>query len=114
MTAYFTYADLPAIPTVDQDTHLRAVTVPSGVYRSGKARSRNNSDLGLSGLTLSDTSRAGTPRPPTRMGSPNPTYMLPPLHSALAPGDAASRARIDSRMMEDQRMIQMLNAAHNK
>ncbi|EIN07191.1 hypothetical protein PUNSTDRAFT_45659 [Punctularia strigosozonata HHB-11173 SS5] len=116
ITAYFTYADLPNIPTVDQDRDLRRIQVPSGVYRSGKARSRQNSDLGMSTLTLTETpSPSVSPRPPTRMGTPGPAYMLPPLHSALGGSEGGlGRPRLDGRMVEDQRMIRMLNAAHNR
>lgn len=54
LTAYFTYSDLPRLPTIDQDPTLRGVTVPAGMYRSGKARSRN-----------SDATGTHTPVPPS-------------------------------------------------
>ncbi|KAH9928532.1 Gti1/Pac2 family-domain-containing protein [Epithele typhae] len=83
LTAYFTYADLPSIPTVDADPLLRAVVVPQGVYRSGKARTRT-----------SDAAPLARARRPQR---PRPLY--PTSHHRAAP-----------RIPEDQRMIQMLNA----
>lgn len=38
MTAYFTNADYPTLPTVQQDARLRGIKVPRGMYRSGKSR----------------------------------------------------------------------------
>lgn len=38
LTAYFTFDDLPHIPTVESQSELRAVVIPQGVYRSGKSR----------------------------------------------------------------------------
>lgn len=119
LTAYFTYADLPSIPTVDQDPLLRTVAVPPGVYKSGKARSRN-----------SDASTSGIPSPPStpspgssgsRPSSPMQTsprakkdgVVLPSLQSAIAHtpmGFANSHHLTRPRMAEDQRMIQMLNS----
>ncbi|KIY43514.1 hypothetical protein FISHEDRAFT_8003, partial [Fistulina hepatica ATCC 64428] len=38
LTAYFTYADLPDLPTVDQDALLNKISVPRGVYCPGKIK----------------------------------------------------------------------------
>lgn len=118
LTAYFTYADLPNIPTVDKDPLLNTLSVPSGVYRSGKARSRN-----------SDASAPALPSPPSSPGPAGPSsrpssplqssrgkkdgVVLPSLHSAIASAPmnfAGSHHRTNPRMAEDQRMIQMLNS----
>ncbi|KAI0820191.1 Gti1/Pac2 family-domain-containing protein [Trametes gibbosa] len=119
LTAYFTYADLPSIPTVDQDPLLRTVTVPPGIYKSGKARSRT-----------SDASSPGIPSPPStpspsnigsRPSSPMQTsprgkkdgVVLPSLQTAIAHTSmnySNSHHLPLPRMAEDQRMIQMLNS----
>jgi hypothetical protein len=120
LTAYFTYADLHQIPTIDQDPVLRGVTVPVGMYRSGKARSRN-SDAGL---------RAAPPSspPPNARGPPGPNFpsellattdsstsstALPSLQVAVAPQNYdpnVPKRGHDRRHPEDQRMIEMLNS----
>jgi hypothetical protein len=120
LTAYFTYADLHQIPTIDQDPVLRGVTVPVGIYRSGKARSRN-SDAGL---------RASPPSspPPYARGPPglnvanelgttttDSSTALPSLQTAVAPqyyDPQVPRRGHDPRHAEDQRIIQMLNSRH--
>jgi len=38
LTAYFTFDDLPHIPTVESQSDLRGIVIPQGVYRSGKSR----------------------------------------------------------------------------
>jgi len=38
LTAYFTFDDLPHIPTVESQSELRDIVIPQGVYRSGKSR----------------------------------------------------------------------------
>ncbi|KAG8924056.1 hypothetical protein FRC01_011995 [Tulasnella sp. 417] len=38
MTAYFTNADYPHLPTIQDDPRLRGIRVPKGMYRSGKSR----------------------------------------------------------------------------
>jgi hypothetical protein len=121
LTAYFTYADLHQIPTIDQDPVLRGVTVPVGMYRSGKARSRN-SDAGL---------RASPPSspPPNARGPPGPSVpnellgsktdsstVLPSLQAAVAPqyyDPNVPRRWHNSRHAEDQRIIEELNKGHN-
>ena len=132
LTAYFTYADLPSIPTVDSDPLLNTITVPSGVYRSSKARSRH-SDASLSapGSASPPAGTAMLPSPtaspgvPSRPSSPaihhhhrggvvgGAAVVLPSLHSAIAStpmGFGGSHHRAVPRIAEDQRMIQMLNA----
>ena len=116
LTAYFTYSDLPRLPTIDQDPILRGVTVPAGMYRSGKARSRN-----------SDATGTHTPVPPSSSPSPfahghstssasgSGGQALPSLHVAIASAQQdghLSRRVQDGRPVEDQRMIQMLNSRH--
>ncbi|KAI0658797.1 Gti1/Pac2 family-domain-containing protein [Cubamyces menziesii] len=119
LTAYFTYADLPSIPTVDQDPLLRTISVPPGVYKSGKARSRN-SDASTPGLpsppsTPSPSSSASRPSSPMQ-SSPRGKkdgVVLPSLQSAIAHTPmnfATSHHRASARIAEDQRMIQMLNS----
>ncbi|KAG8934589.1 hypothetical protein FRC02_009669 [Tulasnella sp. 418] len=38
LTAYFTHADYASLPTVQEDSVLRSIAVPRGMYRSGKSR----------------------------------------------------------------------------
>ncbi|KAF8643862.1 hypothetical protein AX16_008878 [Volvariella volvacea WC 439] len=103
LTAYFTCADLPHLPTIDQDPLLRKIIVPANIYRSGKARSRNEED--------GRSSNESSPRPsqPDRilpslstlqaaLGAPSPFL----LHHASRPHGA--------RLAEDQRVIQILNS----
>ncbi|KAF9052995.1 Gti1/Pac2 family-domain-containing protein [Panaeolus papilionaceus] len=110
LTAYFTYADLPHLPTIDHDPLLRKIIVPSGIYRSGKTRSRTDDDE----LVGSVSNRL----PGSDEASPYTERMLPSLssiQSAVAPPSAASLAGVRShgaRLPEDQRMIQMLNSRH--
>jgi hypothetical protein len=109
LTAYFTYADLPHLPTIDQDDLLSRIIVPEGVYRSGKARSREDDDL------------AG-PRPTSGNSSPTPpnssllqgSRSLPPLQAAIGThGSMLVQPRVQvARLPEDQRVIQMLNSKH--
>ncbi|EMD38066.1 hypothetical protein CERSUDRAFT_152690 [Gelatoporia subvermispora B] len=113
LTAYFTYADLPNISTTDQDPLLRGLSVPPGVYRSGKARSRTSDAASSIG--------ASSPPPPSRPGTPSarvngkrdPGVVLPSLQTAIATspyGAHSTHHRALPRMAEDQRMIQMLNS----
>ncbi|EED79312.1 predicted protein [Postia placenta Mad-698-R] len=102
LTAYFTYADLPNIPTVDRDPTLCSLSVPLGVYRSGKTRTRNpDTALGVSPPPPSQAS-AGPSGSAIRSGSGD--RMLAPPQSDRNPRPAAPRAA------EDERMIQMLNS----
>jgi len=117
LTAYFTYADLPQIPTVPDDSILRGIAVPTGMYRSGKARSRN-SDAGTPAMSPSpppyvhgSSMRAVSPRPVVEERT-----TLPSLHSAIAsyprPPTYVSGRSHDVRSAEDARMIGMLNSRH--
>ena len=128
LTAYFTYDDLQKLPSVDNDPILRTVTVPHGIYRSGKARSRN-SDLNpeslLSTTEIPSGNTSATSVPQYSVVGPaaqseaqraNPTHqMLPPLHAAVdsVPNfSATTNPQREARWSEDQRMIQMLNSRH--
>ena len=130
LTAYFTYADLQSLPTIDNDQNLRSIPVPAGIYKSGKARSRN-SDLTLdtspTGASQSMSSASSSPpstpmalTSPTTSGSSDRRYapqgaapgqpFLPPIHAAI-PQDypRVGTPQREPRCSEDQRMIQMLN-----
>ncbi|KLO10547.1 hypothetical protein SCHPADRAFT_856464, partial [Schizopora paradoxa] len=121
LTAYFTYADLQNLPTIDHDQLLRSITVPPGIYRSGKARSRNSDatlDTAINGMAPSLVSSASSSPPATPMMTSSnnvpPLYSLPPLHAAV-PHDGTSGypktngASRDSRSREDERVIGLLN-----
>ncbi|CAA7271488.1 unnamed protein product [Cyclocybe aegerita] len=103
LTAYFTYADLPHLPTLEQDPVLRKIIVPSGIYRSGKTRT-NRDDDELSGGSRSPDDSA-------------PHTVLPSLSSIQStvgpnhPGPMPARPHV-TRLPEDQRLIQMLNSRH--
>ncbi len=118
LTAYFTYSDLPSIPTVDQDPLFRGLAVPQGIYRSGKARSRNSD-----ATYPVPSSPSSPPRPLTPMArSPpggssrarNDSVVLPSLQSAVSAspmsGHGSHHRTHSARIPEDQRMIQMLNS----
>jgi len=110
ITAYFTYGDLPHLPTIDHDSLLRKIIVPNGVYRSSHSRTRENhdyrgmdesahgersmhGDLNAHATLPSIASLAVCPHPPP------PSPPRPPLpHGARLP--------------EDQRLIHMLNSRH--
>ena len=103
LTAYFTYAELPHLPTIDRDPNLRTVIVPPGIYRSAKTRSR--SDSGFS-------SRGGSP-----LSSPPNLYVTPMLPSLSTlqvtpqPGPP-THISYGTRLPEDERLIHMLNSRH--
>lgn len=106
LTAYFTYADLPHLPTGDQDELLATIALPEGVYKSGKARTREDDDR------MSPTLSSSPPSPPNAasfVGS-----RLPPL-LAVGPHDRPGQPRVQvPRLPEDIRVIQMLNSRHNR
>ena len=119
LTAYFTYADLPNLPTVDKDPLLCTISVPPGVYKSGKARSRN-SDASTTTMPsppsspapLGTHSRPSSPLQSSSRGKKD-GVVLPSLHSAIVSTPmnfSGSHHRTNPRMAEDQRMIQMLNS----
>ncbi|PCH37770.1 hypothetical protein WOLCODRAFT_114140, partial [Wolfiporia cocos MD-104 SS10] len=112
LTAYFTYADLPNIPTIDQDPILRNLTVPQGVYRSGKSRSRNIDAT----PSLHSTPMPASPplaqnqAPCTRSQDP---VVLPPPYVGVGPtyrDEHGAPRTARPRLAEDERMIQMLNS----
>jgi hypothetical protein len=130
LTAYFTYADLQNLPTIDSDPSLRSITVPPGVYRSGKARTRNSDlivDTSLqhsvpspSASTSSSSISPHTPRtlptpdkevvvvhasPATRHARPDPTISprtLPPLHAAVPQDGMTGRPKAPSPLAEQR------------
>ena len=106
LTAYFTYADLPNIPTVDRDPTLRNITVPQGVYKSGKSRTRNP-DAGPVPYSLPSVQSA-THSSPSRPGTP----VILPLPNAAAgqPEQGSNARRPQPRRPEDERMIRLLNS----
>lgn len=135
LTAYFTYAELPHLPTIDRDPNLRKVIVPPGIYRSGKTRSRNGDDeasgSGSSSPVSDGTNPYGARTPvlpslsifqgahplPVSDGI-NPydtrTPVLPSLSTLqgvhpLGPSTQMARA---IRPPEDERLIHILNSRH--
>lgn len=93
MTAYFTNADYPSLPTIQDDPRLRAIVVPRGMYRSGKSRQSakslqsewagaNPSDLSTlqTGQSQSDmrpsTASSSGYETPSPTGSPTMEYRL--------------------------------------
>lgn len=115
LTAYFTYSDLPSIPTVDQDPVLRNLTVPQGIYRSGKARTRNSDATNPNASPSSSPPRPTTPASQASGRPRGDNIVLPSLQSAIATSPMNMHAGHHSRghsarIAEDQRMIQMLNS----
>jgi len=119
LTAYFTYSDLPSIPTVDQDPVLRKITVPSGIYKSGKARSRASD--AIHPAMLQQQMSPSRPNSPViaRTSSPSPrnrrdSVVLPSLQSTISDAHlnmhSVHHRPHGARLAEDQRMIQMLNS----
>lgn len=116
LTAYFTYADLPSIPTIDHDPLLCKIIVPVGIYRGGKARTKNDDaapeqtyhhgHLKTMNWELNHEGQVSETVP-----------VLPPLHSTvgcyasnvLQPKSATQHG---NRMSEDQRVIRMLNSRY--
>ncbi|KAF8590074.1 hypothetical protein K439DRAFT_1382718 [Ramaria rubella] len=92
ITAYFTQADLNGLPTPVEDACLRNVAIPSGIYRSGKARTRDPEPDGHThhnhGSHNSDSYRY------------------------LSASTSSASSCYDGRLPEDQRLIQMLNSQH--
>lgn len=104
ITAYFTYAELPHLPTIDHDQNLRKIIVPSGIYRTGKTRSRSAEDDLPTSIG-------------TKPGDPHATSLpsLSTIHSDLGtPFTPPPRPQQGARLPEDQRVIQMLNSRHIK
>ncbi|EAU88782.1 hypothetical protein CC1G_01155 [Coprinopsis cinerea okayama7 len=112
LTAYFTYADLPHLPTVDCDELLKKIIVPPNIYKSGKSRGRDDD---------SESAANNSPSPPVSPSRTMPS--LPPLQAAIGhhPGlqqpAQCSHAQVRThgvRLPEDQRVIQMLNSKYTK
>ena len=96
ITAYFSYADLANIPTVDHDIVLSRVVLPSGISRSSKNRKGEELE-----------SNSSSPA----------TSMLPSLHVAIGgystlSMDIPPKHPGPSRLSEDQRLIQILNSRY--
>lgn len=110
LTAYFTYADLPSLPTIDKDPMLRKIIVPGGIYRCGKARSRNEEDRLVSRYESRDS-----PSPGGWSGHRvHKQLTLPSLHAIVGPQNILMTmpSSPGARMTEDQRVIQVLNSRH--
>ena len=110
ITAYFTQGDLNGLPTPTDDPRLRNVVIPSGVYRIGKARTR---DPELDANTSSRTSS----RPSSRWGQQDgsSSHNSNSYHySSVSTSTRSSSAstQYEGRFPEDQRLIQMLNSQH--
>ena len=106
LTAYFTYAELPHLPTIDRDPNLRTVIVPPGIYRSAKTRSRTDDDeLSARGGNLI----CSVPNPYA-----TPMLALPSLSTlqVAAPPGPPTHIPYGTRLPEDERLIHMLNSRH--
>lgn len=106
LTAYFTYAELPHLPTIDRDTNLRTVIVPPGIYLSGKTKSRTDYD------ELSARGSSPVPRVPNSYATPR--LALPSLSTlqVAPPPGPSTYTPYGTRLPEDQRLIHMLNSRH--
>lgn len=80
LTAYFTNADFPSLPTVADDPVLSNVVVPKGMYRSGKSRQSAKSLQAEWGGS-----------------SPPPTSSLPRATNSATDLSAAVKASLSSR-----------------
>jgi len=124
LTAYRTDADVPNLPTIDDDPLLKAVVVPRSVFHSGKARSRQlDIQDTSSGLPFAGASSHGwrsTAAWPD--SSPHPVPLLHHVNSASAvtPNAGQPEAPVladalqeqHDRLAEDQRIISMLLARY--
>ncbi|RDB21402.1 cAMP-independent regulatory protein pac2 [Hypsizygus marmoreus] len=104
LTAYFTYAELSTLPTIDKEPLLQKIIVPPGIYRSGNARSRSDEEV--------PTVR----RPGSYTGlKENRMPLLPSLQSTIPEqhgGLMVQQRTMPARLPEDHRVIQMLNSKH--
>jgi Gti1/Pac2 family transcription factor len=102
ITSYFAQADLDGLPTPVEDPCLRNVAIPSGVYRSGKARTKDPephpNTNGRNGLQQGHSSRYSSSYHYSSPSTPTP--------------DSSASAGYDGRLPEDQRLIRMLNSQH--
>ncbi|KAJ3801478.1 Gti1/Pac2 family-domain-containing protein [Lentinula aff. detonsa] len=115
ITAYFTYSDLPSIPTIDRDPILSKITVPSGIYHGGKSRSKSEDDgvYNAHSPPSSPAMQHSSVHGPASgiLSSPS----LPSFHSTVGPYALNPRTAYPqpgSRMSEDHRVIHMLNSRH--
>lgn len=110
LTAYFTYVDLPSLPTIDRDSILSRIMVPPGIYRGG-GKSRSKGD---------DDDMESPPSSPTALTRANSytgaqSAVLPSLQSTVGSYAMHSRSvypQPGGRMSEDYRVIHMLNSRH--
>ncbi|KAF8077729.1 Gti1/Pac2 family-domain-containing protein [Lyophyllum atratum] len=102
LTAYFTYSGLATLPTVDRDPLLRRIIVPSGIYRSGNARSRSDEDV----PTLRPTSSYNGRKENRVPLLPSLQLTVPETHNGFRMSPHSSVGRLP----EDDRVIQMLNS----
>lgn len=97
LTAYFTYTELPHLPTIDRDPNLRKMIVPPSIYSSSKTRSRSDDDV------VGDSNEA----------NPCGARMLAlPSISTLQNAHLSrhSTQLTHARLPEDERIIHMLNS----
>jgi hypothetical protein len=84
LTAYFTYADLPNLPTLESEPNLWNIVIPQGIYRSGKSRT--------SGRNLANAAEPVRVRQPGGESSPSPTSSPSSIgHSPLTQWSGAHR-----------------------
>ncbi|KAF5373715.1 hypothetical protein D9758_000743 [Tetrapyrgos nigripes] len=114
LTAYFTYADLPSIPTVDRDPLLSRITVPRGIYSSGKVRGRSDSDRSSGSPELSRSNSPPEPHMSVYRPPMDRARTLPSLHDSIGAYNfhGSNFNSLGSRLPEDHRVIQMLNSRH--
>ena len=101
LTAYFTYAELPYLPTIDLDLNLRTIIVPPGIYRSGKTRSRTDDEV---------SGRGSSPAAYEANPYGGQILALPPLQGTR-PGFSTQTSH-GTRLPEDERLIHILNSRH--
>ncbi|KAF9059531.1 Gti1/Pac2 family-domain-containing protein [Rhodocollybia butyracea] len=111
LTAYFTYSDLPSIPTIDEDEMLSKISVPCGIYIGGKQFKAD--EVAVSHLP-DVVDPPDTPSYGVRSGSCSAS--LPSLHSSVGSHALHSLPAYPtgsgSRISEDYRVIHILNSRH--
>jgi hypothetical protein len=84
LTAYFTYADLPNLPTLESEPRLWSIVIPQGVYRSGKSRTY--------GKNLANAAEPVRTHQQTGDSSPSPTSSPSSIsHSPTSQWSSAKR-----------------------
>jgi len=98
ITAYFTQADLPDLPSPVEDSSLRNIAAPIGT--SGMTTTRAREPAIDERRQNHGTRRSGSAYPPNvhYYGAPTPATSAMPYY--------------DKRFPEDQRLIRMLNSQH--